>query len=164
MKSERRRKISKFCLFFLLSSLCLNCTWLVKPLPVTLKGVTFNNNEEMNLKLEINNPNWFSIKVAGIDYNIHIEQETIGVGKMTDNLNIRGKESVITNFPLKLNLINILKTLPLFSKDTLVFRIDGSYTLSTALGKTRLKFKTEKRIDLKEEFESLINKILGKAG
>ena len=172
LSPERRRfminlkfiRKSKICYILLLGlSLFLNCTWIAKPFQFDLKDVDFTQNEEMVLKIGVYNPNCFAIKVADVNYNIIIEKETLGAGLRPGQLYVRGRDTLITNFPLKINVLSILKTVPLFKQDSLVLQISGFCTLLAPIGKTKLNFKTEKSMPIKGKFESFINETFKKA-
>jgi LEA14-like dessication related protein len=134
------------------------CLPSVRPPGFELLGVRADSSSELVVTLAVSNPNTFLIRAQDLDYRILIDTNVCGSGSIAGPLEVRARDTALVEFPLQVDIGNIIKSLPSVFSDTVKVRVEGSYSVPTLFGLRRLKLDREKRLVLKDE----LGKVLGK--
>ena len=153
------RRCAVRCLALLMAALLARCGPAVKPVDIRLSGASFANSDEAVAELAIANPNGFALDLLGAEYRVSLGGSVCGSGQRDEPLHIGGRDSMVAEFPLKIDYTNLAKSLPLLFKDTAAFKVEGNYTVNTVIGRRRLTFKTERRIAVKQEIGSILDQL-----
>lgn len=94
---------------------------------VELTGLSFEKADLM-VGLKIINPNDFTIKLDGFDYELLINQQSFLSGNQDKGLDIKANNFSIVQLPLALNYEDLFKTYENFKNDDLL-----KYTIKTGL-------------------------------
>jgi len=113
------------------------------PVPKTpgikLKGIKLKNlsftSAELLAQVEVDNPNDFDIALKSINYQLSVNQDQWGQGKVTEKNTIPKKGKGIINIPLNLNILSMgsAATAVLQKKAPLEYQLTGNVTLDTGL-------------------------------
>ena len=147
------------CLAWLMAALLVRCGPAVKPVDIRLSGASFANSDEAVAELAIANPNGFALDLLGAEYRVSLGGSVCGSGQRDEPLHIGGRDSMVAEFPLKIDYISLAKSLPLLFKDSAACKVEGNYTVNTVIGRRRLTFKTERRIAVKQEIGSILDQL-----
>ena len=69
------------------------------------------------------------------------------------------RDSVPANVLLAVDYANLAKSLPNLLKDTVIVKLDGSYRVKTAFGARRIGFSTERRLAVKDQVRSFLDRL-----
>jgi LEA14-like dessication related protein len=135
------------------------CLPSVRPPGFELLGVRADSSSELVVTLAVSNPNSFSIKAQDLDYRILIDTNVCGSGSIAEPLEVRARDTAQVEFPLQVDIVSIIRSLPSVFSDTVKVRIEGSYSVSTLFGLRRFKLDREKRLVLKDELKNVLGKL-----
>jgi LEA14-like dessication related protein len=139
--------------------LVAGCRPRVKSPGFNLRGMTADSTGGLVVRLAVSNPNRFEFKARDLTYRILIDSNVCGSGNIPGPLQVGGGDTVEVEFPLQVNLGNILKSLPGIFGDTIRVRVEGSCTVMTLLGNRRVKLDREKHIVLKDELKAVLGRL-----
>ena len=124
-----------------------------------LRGMSADSTGGLVVRLAVSNPNRFEFKARDLVYRILIDSNVCGSGNIPGPLQVGGGDTVEVEFPLQVNLGNILKSLPGIFSDTVRVRVEGSCSVATLLGERRVKLDREKHIVLKDELSTVLGRL-----
>jgi LEA14-like dessication related protein len=101
---------------------------------MSVKNISFMS-ADLVARIEVNNPNDFDMAVTNLNYQLNINQENWGQGKITNNINIPKKGKGTIDFPLKLNFLNTGKAAYdiVVNKKPVQYQLKGNATINTTL-------------------------------
>ena len=143
----------------LLLLIAAGCTPSVRAPGFELRGVTADSSSGLLVSLSVSNPNNFALKARDLEYRILIDSNVCGTGDYPGPLQVKARDTAIVEFPLQVNLENVLRSLPSVLNDTVSVRVIGSYSAVTPVGIRRLKLDRAKRIALKDEFRAAMRRL-----
>ena len=135
------------------------CTPSVKAPGFDLRGVTADSSSGLLITIAVSNPNRFELKAQDLEYRIFIDSNVCGSGRLAGPIQVPGKDTVEVEFPLQVNLENVIRSLPAVLNDTVNVRVEGSYSAVTPLGIRRLTLNRGKRIAIKDEFKTVMRRL-----
>jgi LEA14-like dessication related protein len=138
----------------------LGCGRTIAPPGIAFAGVDFRGGDSVTVRLTLENPNPFALKVTAVDYRALIAGELCGSGRRSEPLVLKPGESVEAGFPVKVDYSNVVRVLPVILKDTVTFSVSGSFSVPVFLGSRRLPFKSESRVDVRSQLESFLKAML----
>lgn len=106
---------------------------------IKLKGVTVKNlsfkEAEIVAQVVIDNPNAFDLAFSDFDYQLNINQQTWGQGKIRESNNVPKKGKAAIDIPVKLNMMSMGQTVDqlLSNKQALEYQLTGGMTLDTGI-------------------------------
>lgn len=121
---------------------------------VKLRGIV-DNKINLDLKVPINNPNNFKLKIKNIDLDISLNGRYLG--KMTNDtlITIPKKYDGIATFPVEIQVENILSSAMSFYKlknaKQVEILIEGKIIAKSFLHRKTIKVSEKQTIDLKEK-------------
>lgn len=106
----------------------------IKVKDVKIKQLGFTS-AELVAQIEVSNPNDFKLQFGNIDYQLTINQQDWGQGKINKDYSIPKKGKAIIEIPLKLDLLSIGSAAYkiLLNKSAIEYHLTGSATLDTGL-------------------------------
>ncbi len=128
---------------------------------VRFHGLKSATGQQALVELEVANPNRFGLDVARVEYRVAVGESLVAQGKREEPLHIGARDTVVAEFPLTFDYQQLLRCLPAVLNDTLTFRVEGAYVLPALPGKRRLGFAGEKKVSVKAELESFLDKVFG---
>lgn len=139
--------------------LVAGCRPAVKLPGFNLRGMTADSTGGLVVRLAVNNPNRFDLKARDLVYRILIDSNVCGSGNIPGPVQVGAGDTVEVEFPLQVNLGNILKSLPGIFSDTVRVRVEGSCSVATLLGERLVKIDREKHIVLKDELKAVLGRL-----
>jgi len=124
-----------------------------------LRGMSADSTGGLVVRLAVSNPNRFEFKARDLVYRILIDSNVCGSGNIPGPLRVGGGDTVEVEFPLQVNLGNVLRSLPGIFSDTVRVRVEGSCSVATLLGERRVKLDREKHIVLKDELKAVLGRL-----
>ncbi len=124
---------------------------------VRLRSIDPRSADTTSVGLEIVNPNRFPLRVMSVDYDISIGDRLCGRGRRSDALFLDAFDTTVADFPLVIDYVELLKSIPALFTDSVVFGVKGSYVASTIVGRRRFGFSGERKVSVKDEAKSFIN-------
>ena len=154
MSVTRNSRLIKLFLLFFAAWLTTACSTLVEQANIQEPTITLEKTRVAGLSLEgvdlmvslnVQNPNPFSIKLAGFDYSLSINNHKITGGQKRDAFKINSNDVAQIELPVKLNFTEIFKLVGgLTELDAVGYQIDatayidvpviGVRSISTTLG------------------------------
>lgn len=106
----------------------------IKIKDVKVKNISFTSADLVAI-VEVNNPNDFDIGVSDFNYQLNVNQQNWGQGKINKSSNIPKKGKGIVEIPLKLNMMSMgtAAFALLKSNEPLQYQLKGNATLDTGL-------------------------------
>lgn len=106
----------------------------VKIKNVKIKNLSFTA-AELVAQVEITNPNDFDLGMSNLNYQLNVNQQNWGQGKINQNSNIPKRGKGIVEIPVKLNLLSAGKSAynALVNKAPVEYQLTGNVTLDTGL-------------------------------
>ncbi|RKZ68246.1 MAG: hypothetical protein DRQ44_04690 [Gammaproteobacteria bacterium] len=106
----------------------------IKIKDVKVKNISFTSADLVAL-IEVDNPNDFDIAVRNFNYQLKVNQQNWGQGKINKSSNIPKKGKGIIEVPVKLNLLSAGKSVynALINKTPVEYQLTGNATLDTGL-------------------------------
>ncbi len=106
----------------------------IKIKDVKVKNISFTSADLVAI-IEVNNPNDFDIGVSDFNYQLNVNQQNWGQGKINKSSNIPKKGKGIIEVPIKLNLLSAGKSAynALINKAPVEYQLTGNATLDTGL-------------------------------
>ena len=102
----------------------------VKVDKVKITGLDFTQIH-LNVKLNIDNPNPFSVKLPGFGYNFLLEENSVVQGENNELLNISAQGKSEVDIPLSLTYTDLYKSIKILqSKDSAAYKIAVDLTLN----------------------------------
>jgi LEA14-like dessication related protein len=140
-------------------ALLTGCGPAVKPVDVHLTGVTFSGTNEAVAQLVLANPNGFDLDMLGAEYRVMVGDNVCGSGRRDEPLHIGARDSAAAEFNLTVDYAGLARSLPMILKDTVAFKVDGSYTVKTIVGRRKLPFRAERTAAVKAEIGSMLDRL-----
>ena len=106
---------------------------------VKIKGIKIKDLSVTSVyiitQVEINNPNTFNLALSDFNYQLNVNRQKWGQGKIKQNYNIPEKGKGIIEIPVKLDLLTMGKSTYklLLNKAALEYQLTGSASLDTGL-------------------------------
>lgn len=123
----------KFVVFFVLTILfgCSSLKKVVEPPKVKLEKVTVANlaalYADLNVVLEVVNPNKIDFDVKSLKYSLDVNSKTITSGTMKEKVIVKGKQTTVVSLPIRVLYKDILGSALLFLKQSgLPYKVQGS--------------------------------------
>ena len=106
----------------------------VKIKDVKIKSLSFKT-AELVAQVEITNPNDFDLGLSNLNYQLNVDQQNWGQGKINQSSNIPKKAKGIIDIPVKLNLLSAGKSAynALVNKTPVEYQLTGNVTLDSGL-------------------------------
>ncbi|HHJ34818.1 MAG TPA: hypothetical protein ENJ87_03540 [Gammaproteobacteria bacterium] len=106
----------------------------IKIKDVKVKNISFTSAELVTL-VEIDNPNDFGLTISKLNYQLEVNQQNWGQGKVTRSSNIPGKGKGFVEIPVKLNLLSAGRSAytALVNKSPVAYQLKGNVTIDTGL-------------------------------
>mgnify|MGYP001818116875 FL=1 len=96
---------------------------------ISIKGMKVQNlsftTANVIAQIEIDNPNAFELALSNLDYQLNINQQEWGHGKVAETRNIPRKGTTVIDIPISLNLLSVGQT----SYKMLLHKADMDYQL-----------------------------------
>lgn len=104
---------------------------------------------DLQLIINVRNPNSFNINLNRMDYKATSSEEEIAEGRYDQSLVIPGDGEVDVDIPLKVNTGAVIRLLEKYLKNPKGIKIlvDGVINFKTPLGDMDIEFKEEKKIE-----------------
>jgi LEA14-like dessication related protein len=101
---------------------------------LSVKNISFTS-AELVARIEVNNPNDFDMGVRNLNYQLNINQENWGQGKITKNINIPRKGKGTIDFPLELNFLQAGRSAYdiVVNKKPVAYQLKGNAMINTTL-------------------------------
>jgi LEA14-like dessication related protein len=106
---------------------------------IRLKDVKINKltltSAELLTSIEINNPNAFALGLDNFNYKLDINNQTWGKGRIAQKQNVPGKGTGVIKIPVKLNLLNMGRTVYqlLNSEGAFAYQLSGDLNLDAGI-------------------------------
>ncbi len=106
----------------------------IKIKDVKVKNLSFTN-AELVAQVEVSNPNDFDLGVSNLNYQLNVNQQNWGQGKINKSSNIPKRGKGIVEIPVKLNLLNAGKSAynALVNKEPVKYQFTGKTELDTGI-------------------------------
>lgn len=106
----------------------------IKIKDVKVKNLSFTSAEVI-AQIEVYNPNDFNLGLNNMDYQLKVNQDNWGHGKINKSINIAKKSKGIIEIPVKLNLLTAGKSAYdiLINKSPIDYQLKGNVTINSAL-------------------------------
>lgn len=115
----------------------------------------------INFTGSVKNPNKVGAKINKIEAKIFIEENEVGTVNEEQIIKMKRKETKSISLKSKIDLAVLSKLFPsIMSKDSTWVNIEGIYYVSTGIHPVKLKFKTRKKMALREEIEKQVEQKL----
>ncbi|MGA2191945.1 MAG: LEA type 2 family protein [Nitrospirota bacterium] len=99
-----------------------------------------------DVSLQVNNPNWFGIKVADLDYHALISGKELASGKIDKEIDIPANGSAVAELPVTVSYGQLgNKFLNGLLSGGLNYRITGTAVFKTWFGERSVPFDTKER-------------------
>lgn len=134
---------------FVLSS----CEWyqdvdIVEVGKVKLDGIN-GNNASINLDVELNNPNWYGIKVKPSFLSVYVEDEYVGKAHLLEKVKFKRKK--VATYNLKVDLLGekgvLKKAMKYALKKELKIRLEGKVKAGVFIISKKFEVDETKTID-----------------
>ncbi len=135
------------------------CGPAIKAPEVRLRSINATSADETVVGLEIVNPNRFPLRVLSADYTISIGDRLCGKGRRSEALLLDARDTTVADFPLAIDYAELVKSMPALLTDSVVFSVKGSYVVSTIGGRRRFGFSGERKVAVKDEVKSFLNRL-----
>ena len=135
------------------------CTPAVKAPGFDLRGVVADSSSGLLITIAVSNPNRFELKAQDLEYRVFIDSNVCGSGRLAGPIQVPGRDTVDVEFPLQVNLENVIRSLPAVLNDTVNIRVEGNYSAVTPLGLRRLTLNRGKRIAIRDEFKTVMRRL-----
>ena len=101
---------------------------------VKIKNLSFTT-AELVAQVEVTNPNDFDLGLSNLNYQLNVNQQNWGQGKINQSSSIPKKGKGIVEIPVKLNLLSAGKSAynALVNKTPVEYQLTGNATLDTGL-------------------------------
>ncbi len=106
----------------------------IKIKDVKVKNLSFTN-AELVAQVEVSNPNDFDLGVSNLNYQLNVNQQNWGQGKINKSSNIPKRGKGIVEIPVKLDLLNAGKSAynALVNKAPVKYQFTGNAELDTGI-------------------------------
>ncbi len=106
----------------------------IKIKDVKIKNLSFTT-AELVAQVEVTNPNDFDLGLSNLNYQLNVNQQNWGQGKINQSSSIPKKGKGIVEIPVKLNLLSAGKSAynALVNKTPVEYQLTGNATLDTGL-------------------------------
>jgi len=106
----------------------------IKIKDVKIKNLSFTN-AELVAQVEVSNPNDFDLGLSNLNYQLNVNQQNWGQGKINKSSNIPKKGKGIVEIPVKLNLLDAGKSAynALVNKEPVKYQFSGNTELDTEI-------------------------------
>ena len=106
----------------------------IKIKDVKIKNISFTT-AELVAQVEVTNPNDFDLGLSNLNYQLNVNQQNWGQGKINQLSSIPKKGKGIVEIPVKLNLLSAGKSAynALINKTPVEYQLTGNATLDTGL-------------------------------
>jgi LEA14-like dessication related protein len=114
---------------------------------MTLKGF------DAEIGLQITNPNWFTVRISGLDYHAYISGEEIASGQASDDIAIPSGSATVVTLPLKVSYGSLGgKLAQILFNGNIEYRLKGSAVFHTWFASRTVPFDTkEKKFEVLEQ-------------
>jgi LEA14-like dessication related protein len=118
---------------------------------VEFKGM-IDNKISLLLKVPIENPNWYRIRIKSMDFNVTINGAYLGKMRNAEQIIIPGKSDTLQTFPVDIyvkNLFGAMSTLNKMRKSKSVeMQIEGDMKVRALLTGKTIKVSEKQRVSL----------------
>ena len=106
----------------------------IKIKDVKVKNLSFTS-ADLIAQVEVNNPNDFDLGLSNLNYQLNVNQQNWGQGKINKSSSIPKKGKGIIEIPVKLNILSAGKSAynALINKAPVEYQLTGNVTLDTGL-------------------------------
>ena len=136
--------------------LLVACGPAIRKPEVRVRSVNARSAEEMVAQLEIVNPNPFLLRVLSVDYEVSVGDRLCGKGRRSEELVLAARDTTFADFPLAIDYLELLKSIPGLLADTVLLSVKGRYMVATFAGRRRFGFSGERKVAVRDEVESFI--------
>ena len=150
-------KIIQNTIKILLITILLTSCNAYKSINITgVEGVEFkgmmNNKISLELKVPIENPNWYKIKIKSMDFDVTVNGSFLGTMKNSQQIVIPSKSDTLQVFPVDIyvkNLFGAMSTLNTIRRSKSVdMQIEGSMKVRALLSGKTVKISEKQRVSL----------------
>ena len=106
----------------------------IKIKDVKVKNLSFTS-ADLIAQVEVSNPNDFDLGLSNLNYQLTVNQQNWGQGKINQNSSIPKKGKGLVEIPVKLNMLSAGKSAynALINKAPMEYQLTGNVTLDTGL-------------------------------
>jgi LEA14-like dessication related protein len=106
----------------------------IKVKSVKVKNLSFTT-ADLITQVEITNPNAFNLALSDFDYQLNINKQTWGKGKLTEKNIVPEKGKAVIEVPIKLDILNAGQSAYklLLNKSPMEYELTGKVTIDTGL-------------------------------
>jgi len=105
-----------------------------------------NTGFKATLYMQVDNPNWFTVRISDMDYQLLINGQESASGRIEREIEIPGHGSAVAELPAEVGVGNLDVLLNDILKGNLKYRVKGKVVFKTMLGSYTLPFDKEKEI------------------
>lgn len=105
---------------------------------------------EIEVKLRVDNPNFFDLDFSGLDYTLDVEKTLLAQGEYNQDFTIPKDSFRVLKLPVKVDLINLIglaRDLLIKKKSTLEAHWKGTARFASTLGDIDVDFEDSKRFE-----------------
>jgi len=106
----------------------------IKVKTVKVKNLSFTT-ADLVTEVEISNPNAFNLAINNFDYQLKINQQSWGKGKLNEKYMVPEKNKAVIEVPIKLDILNVGQSAYklLLNKSPIEYQLSGKVTMDTGL-------------------------------
>jgi LEA14-like dessication related protein len=106
----------------------------IKVKTVKVKNLSFTT-ADLVTQVEISNPNAFNLAINNFDYQLYINQQSWGKGKLNEKYIVPEKGKAVIEVPVKLDILNVGQSAYklLLNKSPIEYQLTGKVTMDTGL-------------------------------
>ncbi len=157
---ERQRRQKLLTVLVILAALSLSACSMksaVQKMSLELKTVHIKDMTlkgfDADIDLQIVNPNWFTVRISGLDYHAYIAGREIATGQADQEIAIPSDSTTVVTLPLKVSYGNLGGRLAqILLSGNLEYRLQGSAVFHTWFASRTVPFDTkEKNLNVPEQ-------------
>lgn len=118
---------------------------------VEFKGM-IDNKISLNLKVPVENPNWYKIKIKSMDFDVVINGNYLGKLKNAEQIIIPAKSDTVQTFPVEIHVKNLLGSMSTLYKmrkaSSVEMKIDGKMKVRALLSGKTIEISEKQRVSL----------------
>lgn len=118
---------------------------------VDFKGMV-DNKVKLQLKVPIENPNAYKLKIKDMDLDVHINGKYLGKMKNSKEIVVEKKSNQVQDFPVEIHVKNMLGSMGLFYKlrksSSVEMKIEGTIKVKAVMRTKTIKVSEVQNISL----------------
>ncbi len=118
---------------------------------VVFKGMV-DNKISLELKIPIENPNWYKIKIKSMDFDVRVNGSYLGKMKNSKEIIIPAKSDSLQVFPVEIHVKNFLSSMSILYKlrnaNSVDMEIEGKMKVRALLSGKTIEISEKQRVSL----------------